>query len=174
MIFKRLAATGISYLCLVGMFTSINANASYYMYTIDNDPPSGSPYSYYPTNLNYMTAYGSYNNDMEISGYLSSGSNCKARYAFPYITPISLNGSSLQVYLNDYRFTDPYASYELYLNGNCVKTVTIDQYAAPAGWGTVYTAAGVVNHNTGWVTAVASNTSNKQFGSDAIQVKLYY
>ena len=112
MIFKKLTATVISYLCLVGMLTSINANASYYMYTIDNDPPQGSPYTYYQTNLSYQTAYGSYNGDMEISGYLGSGINYGAFYGFPTVSPpINVTSSSLQVYLNHADFTDPQARF---------------------------------------------------------------
>ena len=174
MIFKKLTATVISYLCLVGMLTSINANASYYMYTIDNDPPQGSPYTYYQTNLSYQTAYGSYNGDMEISGNLGSGLIYDARYAFPYITPISPNGSSLTIYLNNNSFTDPSTYYSLYLMGNRVLYISIDQATAPAGWGTTFYGPGIVNYNTGWVKADASSTPNTQFGSDAVQVKLNF
>lgn len=174
---KRIIAAGVSYLCLVGMLTGINAKASYYMYTIDNDPLSSTGYTYSPHNLTYYTASGSYNGDMRMSGVLGNGIICYANYGFPALaTPITCSYAELRIYLNNSNFTDPKSNYRIYYDLNNYSFLyPFDQYSAPAGWSIYYTGTGSYNnYTTGGIEASGSQSTGKYFGSDAIQVKLHY
>ncbi|MGN0591783.1 MAG: hypothetical protein ACI4JQ_00885 [Ruminococcus sp.] len=170
--FRKFTAAVVS-TAIIGSTVGISASATTLSYTIDNDPLSSSGNSAGGYGFSYMTASGCYNGDAErasnVSGYYYYWNHPRV-----YLNAIKSVRISVSAYLNNSTFTDRYAEYYVLTDGAMDKIATIDQNAAPGGWGPSYTATISQCTVLGQVMVKASGSVGNYTGADAVLVTYVY
>lgn len=168
-------------LCM-GSIKCKSVTAASYTRLIDNDPIA-TGYSGQYANMSYYNGLvSSYNNDMR----LSNSTSAYYMWRYPMIsTDVSNCTVSLNIYLDNYNFTDTYAHYTIMTypiegeGAGYFQTIGyINQEIAPSGWSTisknVSTQPGYNSIASSSVCVEKSTASGRQMGADAIQVTISY